>query len=99
MLNEPSRKAWNIVSQAIHKNCLRHCQVVVINIITRTDNGKAELTIRNVKEHVNSMELDIVDNKNIGANELIKGGLHLNDWESGKLPISFVKKIKTLHKN
>ena len=71
----------------------------MINIITRTDNGKAELTIRNVKEHVNSMELDIVDNKNIGANELIKGGLHLNDWESGKLPISFVKKIKTLHKN
>ena len=45
------------------------------------------------------MELDIVDNKNIGANELIKGGLHLNDWESGKLPISFVKKIKTLRKN
>ena len=39
-----------------------------------------------------------MDDKNTGANELIKGGLRLNDWGSGKLPINFVKKIKTLLK-
>ena len=62
-------------------DALHHCQVVVSNIITRTDNGKGHLTIRNIKEHVDAMELDIVNNKNIGANELIKGGMHLNIGE------------------
>ena len=26
--------------------------------------------------------------------KLIKGGLHLNDWGSGKLPMNFIKKLK-----
>ena len=45
------------------------------------------------------MNLDAVDNKNISPNELSKGGFHLNDEGSDKLPISFTKKIKILYEN
>ena len=60
----------------------------------RIDNEKAQLTILNVNEHLNSMDLDIVGNRNIGANESSKSGLHLNDWGMGSWrSILFKKKI------
>lgn len=45
------------------------------------------------------MDLDSVDNRNIGADELSKSGLHLNVWGIIKLAINFIEKIKTLLKN
>ena len=64
-----------------------------------TDNGKAQLTVSNVTEHLNLMDFDTVNNRNIGANESSKCGLHLNDWGNGKLDINFIRKIKNLRKN
>ena len=55
-----------------------HCQVVIPNIIMRNDNGKAQLTVRNVNELLNSMDLDVVGNRNIGAG-LSMNILHVGD--------------------
>lgn len=45
----------------------------------RTDNVVAQFTVRNANKHLNPMDLVIVDNKNVGVNDINKSGLHLND--------------------
>lgn len=46
----------------------------------RTDNGKMQLTVEKVSECLSSLDLHVVGLKNIGANELNKRWLHLNNW-------------------
>lgn len=60
----------------------------------RIDNEKAQLTILNVNEHLNLMDLDIVGNRNIGANESSISDLHLNDWGMGSWRSILLKKTK-----
>ena len=54
------------------------CKVIVSNIIYRSDNGKASLTVKNVNDHMDDLNRDVVDNRNIGGNFLNNSGLHLN---------------------
>ena len=62
------------------------------NIIYRSDNGKASLTVKNVNDHLDALNIDDVDNRNIGGNCLNNRGLHLNRTKYGKLAINLVKK-------
>ena len=62
------------------------------NIIYRSDNGKASLTVKNVNDHLDALNMDDVDNRNIGGNCLNNRGLHLNRTKYGKLAINLVKK-------
>ena len=60
----------------------------------RTDNDKVQLTESNVNEHLDSMDLDVVDKRNIGANESSKSELHLHDWEMASWMSILLKRSK-----
>ena len=74
---------------------LRQSNVCISNIVKRTDNGKAILTVNKVIEHRSALQLGIVENSNINVTGLNRGGLHLNETGTGKLAINFIKKIKS----
>ena len=74
---------------------LPQSKVCMSNIVKRTDNGKATLTVNKVNEHLSALQLDIVDNANINITSLNRGGLHLNKTGTGKLAVNFIKKIKS----
>ena len=44
----------------------------------RSDNGKASVTAQNVNDHLDALNIDVVDNRNIGGNCLNNISLHLN---------------------
>ena len=73
---------------------LPESNVVISNLTTRTDNGKASLTVIKTNEHLHGLQIDIIDNENITSNELNKGGLPLNLRGLGKLVINFIRRIK-----
>ena len=75
------------------------CRVIVSNLIYRSDNGKVSLTVKNVNDHRDTLNLDVVNNRNVGGNCLNNSGLHLNSTGYGKLAINFIKKMKNLSKN
>ena len=77
------------------EHTLPESNVVISNLISRTDNGKASLTVNKTNEHLHGLQMDIIDNGNIiTSNELKKGGLHLNLRGLGKLDINFIRRIK-----
>ena len=45
---------------------LPKCKVIISNVIIRTNDGEAPLTVENLNNHLNSLKLDIVDNSTIG---------------------------------
>ena len=55
------------------------------NLIYRSDNGKASLTVKNDNDHLDALNIDLVGNRNIGGNCLNNIGLHLNSTGYGKL--------------
>ena len=60
------------------EHALRESNVVISNLITRTENDKASLTVIETNEHLHGLQMDVINNRNITSNELSKGGLHLN---------------------
>ena len=76
------------------EHTLLESNVVISNLITRTDNGKASLTVIKTNEHFHGLQMDVIDNGNITSNKLSKGGLHLNPRGFGKLAIDFIRRIK-----
>ena len=56
------------------KHTLPESNVVISDLITRTDNGKASLTVIKTNEHLHGLQMDVIDNGNITSNELNKGG-------------------------
>ena len=74
---------------------LPQSKVCISNIVKRTDNRKATLTVNKVNEHLSALQLDIVDNSNINVTGLNRGGLHLNETSMGKLAVNFIKKNKS----
>ena len=96
MVNELSKlvldKLLNLKKFIEHT--LPESNVVIFNLITRTDNGRASLTVIKTNEHLHDLPMDIIDNGNITSNELNKGGLHLNLRDLGKLAINFITRSK-----
>ena len=75
------------------------CKIIVSNLIYRSDNRKASLTVKNVNDHLDTLNTDVVDNRNVGGNYLSNSGLHLNSTGYGKLAINFIKRMRNLSKN
>ena len=73
---------------------LPESNVVISNLVTRTDNGKTSLTVIKTIEHLHGLQMDIINNGNITSNELNKGRLHLNPRGLGKLATNFIRRIK-----
>ena len=82
--------------QKFINNTLPESNVVIFSLITRTDNGKASLTVIKTNKHLHGLQMDIIDNGNITSNELNEGGLHLNPRGFGKLAINFISRIKKI---
>ena len=70
-------------------------KMCISNVVTRTDNGRATLTVNKVNEHLSVLQLDIVDNSCINVAGLNRGGLHLNQTGTGKLAVNFSKESKS----
>ena len=80
------------------ENTLPESNVIISNLITRTDNDKVSLTVSKTKEHLHGLQMDIINNGNITSNKLNKGRLHLNPRGVGKLAINFIRRIKKFAK-
>ena len=78
------------------ENILPESNVIISDLITRTDHGKASLTVIKTNEDLHGLQMDIMSNGNITSNELNKGELHLNPRGLGKLAIKFIRRIKNL---
>ena len=57
---------------------LPKCRVITSKLIVRTDNTKANTTIRNKNRLIKELQIQTVDNSNISERHLGKRGLHLN---------------------
>ena len=53
-------------------------RVIISNLIARTDNTKANSTIRKTNRLIKELQIQTVDNSNISGKHLGKRGLHLN---------------------
>ena len=95
-VNEPSKmvldKLLNL--KKFIKHTLSESNVVIFNLITRTDNVKASLTGIKTNEHLHGLQMDFIDNGNLTSNELNKEGLDLNPRGLGKLADNFIRRIK-----
>ena len=88
ILHVGTNDAPNNTSRAILDNLLSlksfiekmlpQSKVCISNLVQRTDNAKATLTVNKVNEHLSALQLDIVGNSNINVTGLNRGGLHLN---------------------
>ena len=72
--------------------------VILPNIIDRSDNGIARLKILNFNKHLNSLKIDTIDNGNISSEHLNGSDLNLNRHGKGKLAMNLIKKLRELHR-
>ena len=73
---------------------LPNWRVVLSKPPIRHDHEKAKLTIRNVNKHLENLEFECIDNKNINVEHLGQKGLHLNPKGKGRLALNFLKQTR-----
>ena len=73
---------------------LPNCRVIVSKPTIRIDHGKANLTLRNVNKHLETLNLECIENGNISAQHLGRKGLHLNSKGKGRLALNFLNQIR-----
>ena len=73
---------------------LPSCRLVLSKPIIRHDNGKANLTIRNVNKHLSAFQSECIENDNISSQHLGRKGLHLNPKCKDRLALNFTKEIR-----
>ena len=56
------------------EHTLSESNIIISNLIIRTDNGKVSLPIIKTSEHLHGLQKDIIDNGNITSNELKREG-------------------------
>ena len=77
---------------------LPESNVILSNIINRSDNGIARLKISDFNKHFNSLKTDTIDNGNISSEHLNGSGLHLNRHRKGKLAMNLIKNLRELRR-
>ena len=77
---------------------LPESNVILSNIIDRSDNGIAMLKILNLNKHLNSLKIVTINNGNISSEHLNGSGLHLNRHGKGKLVMNLSKKPRELRR-
>ena len=71
---------------------LPNCIVIVSKPTVRIDHGKANLALRNVNKHLETLEC--IENGNISVQHLGRKGLHLNSKGKGRLALNFLNQIR-----
>ena len=100
LINDLSSVVLNILlslKKFIHTE-LPESNVVLCNIIDRSDNGTARLKILNFNQHLDSLKIDTIHNGNISSEHLNGSGLHLNRHRKGKLAMNLIKKLRELRR-
>ena len=77
---------------------LPESNVILSNIIDRSDNNIARLKILNFNKHLNSLKVDTIYNSNISSEHLNGFGIHLNRHGKGKLAMNLIKKLRELRR-
>ena len=73
---------------------LPNCRVIVSKPTVRIDHGRANLTLRNVNKHLETLNLECIENGNISIQHLGRKGLHLNSKSKGRLALNFLNQIR-----
>ena len=73
---------------------LPNCRVIVSKPAIRIDHGISNLTLRNVNKHLETLNLECIENGNISAQHLGQKGLHLDSKGKGRLAINFLNHIR-----
>lgn len=73
---------------------LPNCIVIVSKSTVRIDQGKANLTLRNINKRLETLNLECIENGNISVQHLGWKGLHLNSKGKGRLAANFLNHIQ-----
>ena len=73
---------------------LPSCRIALSKPIIRMDDGKANITIRNINKHLSALHSECINNDNISSQYLGRKGLHLNPQGKGRLALNFMKQIR-----
>ena len=65
--------------KALVNQKLPQCRVCLSTPTLRTDNGKASMTVYHLVNHFLSLNIDVIDNRNIKSRHPSQKALHLND--------------------
>ena len=98
--NLPSRTVLDIVLQlkALVKDSLSTCRVFISTLTLSTDDGKAQIRVRQLTKHLLQLKIDTINNNNINVRHLGGKGLHLNQSGSNLLSKNFVNAIQKFWK-
>ena len=78
------------------RNILPTARVYISCPVIRTDNRKANFTLRCLDKYLKSNSNDIINNDNVDSSCLGKRGLHLNPKGSGRLAINYISLMRCL---
>ena len=73
---------------------LPDCRVIGSKPTVRIDHEKANLTLRNVNKHLETLNLECIENGNISTQHHGRKGLHLNKKGKGRLALNFLNQIR-----
>ena len=76
------------------KETLPEIKVTFSTPTIRSDNGKAAITVRNLRDHLPDLNMDKLDNRNITSKLLGRKGLHLNKAGSSRLAKNIIHKLR-----
>ena len=66
------------VQKKIVSHQVRDCKLIISSPTVRSDDGKAELTVSQLTNHLYQLKADIVDNINISSRHIESKGIRLN---------------------
>ena len=94
--NLPSRTVLDnlLKLKALVRDSLPTCRVFISTPTLRTDDGKAQITVRQLTKHLLQLKIDTISNNNINVRHLGGKGLHLNQSDSNLLSKNFVNAIQ-----
>ena len=80
------------------KDSLSTCRVFISTPTLSTDDGKAQIRVRQLTKHLLQLKIDTINNNNINVRHLGGKGLHLNQSGSNLLSKNFVNAIQIFWK-
>ena len=80
--------------KALIKETLPETKVTFSTPSIRSDNGKATLTVTNLRDHLLDLNMNILDKRHIISKHLGRKGLHLNKAGSTRLAKNIIYKLR-----
>ena len=78
------------------ENKLPSCKVTISHPILRLDDGKAQVTIRNLVTKLGLLNISMIDNSNITSKHLSRHGLHLSAFGTKKMAMNLISFVRGL---